>query len=99
MTLDRARGRRHIVLVGMMGAGKSTVGRRLAALLGRNFVDTDDEISAMTGKTVAELFSSEGEARFRAVESQVLREALESHTPSVIAVGGGAVLDSSNREL
>jgi len=99
MTLDPGRGRRHIVLVGMMGAGKSTVGRRLAALLGRNFVDTDDDISALTGKSVAELFSSEGEARFRAVESQVLREALESHTPSVIAVGGGAVLDSSNREL
>lgn len=93
------RGRQHIVLVGMMGAGKSTVGRRLAALLGRNFIDTDDEIMSSTNKSVAELFASDGEAAFRAVETRVLAEALRAPSPSVVAVGGGAVLDPRNREL
>jgi 5-deoxy-5-amino-3-dehydroquinate synthase len=91
------RGSDHIVLVGMMGSGKSSAGRRLAALLDRRFVDTDEAIVGSTGRTVQEIWSAEGEAKVRAVESTVLAEALGSPSPAVIAVGGGAVLDPVNR--
>jgi len=91
------RDRRHIVLVGMMGSGKSSAGLWLAALLGRLFVDTDEEIAAVTGSTIAEIWSNEGEEKMRAVESTVLAEAIASPSPSVISVGGGAVLDPENR--
>jgi 5-deoxy-5-amino-3-dehydroquinate synthase len=92
-----ARNRCHVVLVGMMGTGKSSAGRRLAALLDRSFVDTDEEIESAAGRTVAEIWSAEGEAKVRALESAVLAKAIASLTPSVIAVGGGAVLDPANR--
>ena len=91
------RDRRHIVLVGMMGTGKSSAGLRLAALLGRLFVDTDEEIAAVTGSTIPEIWSTEGEEKMRAVESTVLAEAIASPSPSVISVGGGAVLNPENR--
>jgi 5-deoxy-5-amino-3-dehydroquinate synthase len=89
--------RRHIVLVGMMGTGKSSAGHGLAALLGRPFVDTDEEIAAGCGMAVADLWVAEGEARVRQLESAVLAEAIASASPSVIAAGGGAVLDPANR--
>jgi len=75
-------------LVGMMGAGKSAVGRALAARLGRRLLDTDAEIEAGTGRSVATIFAEEGEARFRELEREVV-EAAAGH-PWVVALGGGA---------
>lgn len=87
----------HVVLIGMMGAGKTTVGRLVAERLGRPFRDSDQAIETRTGKTVAEIFAAEGEPAFRAVESEVLREMLASSEPAVIAAAGGAVIDPANR--
>jgi len=91
--------RRHVVLVGMMGVGKTTIGRALAARLGRPFVDSDAEVEARTGRTVRELFAADGEAAFRSLESSVLRDALARPEPTVVAAAGGSVLDARNREL
>lgn len=90
-------GPRHLVLVGLMGAGKTTVGRVCAQRLGRGFVDTDDLVEAGAGVTVADLFASEGETSFRQRERAAVIEALASPEPLVIACGGGAVVDPSNR--
>ncbi len=90
---------RPIVLVGMMGSGKSTVGEQLAHRLGRRFLDTDAEMEAQTGQTVDELFRYLGEFRFRSAEADVLADALHDPTPTVIATGGGAVLRRSNRDF
>jgi shikimate kinase len=88
----------HVVLIGMMGSGKTTIGELVAARLGMPFVDSDREIERRTGATVAELFASGGEPAFRTLESEVLLEALDRHDPSVIAAAGGAVLDPRNRQ-
>lgn len=88
---------RHVVLVGMMGAGKTTVGSRLARRLDRPFVDSDVEVERRSTRTVRQIFEEEGEAAFRALESEVLAEALASEEPSVIAAAGGTVLDGLNR--
>jgi shikimate kinase len=87
----------HLLLVGMMGAGKSTTGRILAERLGRPSVDTDEEVGRRAGSTVSEIFSSQGESAFRGHESEALRAALASDVASVVSVGGGAVLDPGNR--
>src|SRR6188508_3372399 len=84
-----ALGRRSIVLVGMMGAGKSSVGRRLAARLGVPFVDADIEIEKAAGMTITEIFATHGEPYFRAGEARVIARLLESG-PQVLATGGGA---------
>ena len=89
----------HVVLVGMMGVGKTTVGTRLAEALGRPFADSDAMIEARTGRTVREIFEADGEPVFRALESECLAESLESTTPTVIAAAGGVVLDPANRAL
>jgi shikimate kinase len=89
--------RPHVVLVGMMGAGKSTVGARLAQRLDRPFLDSDELVEAQTGRTVAEIFAAEGEAAFRAIETSVLLEMLDREVPAVIAAAGGVVLESANR--
>jgi shikimate kinase len=89
--------RRHLVLVGLMGAGKTTVGQRCAEILGRPFVDTDRLVEANAGVTVAEIFDHEGEARFRELERLAVADACASPAPLVIACGGGAVLDPDNR--
>ncbi len=86
-----------VLLIGMMGAGKSTTGHLLAARLGWPYLDSDDEIARRTGRTVPEIWKAEGEAAFRAEESRVLAEATTSDGPVVIAVAGGAVLDPANR--
>lgn len=86
----------HIVLVGPMGAGKSAVGRTLAARLGRPFLDLDEQIEAIAGMAIAGIFERQGEAAFRAQESHALRHALAGPA-AVIATGGGAVLDADNR--
>jgi shikimate kinase len=89
----------HVVLVGLMGSGKSTVARLLGERLGRPVVDSDAVIEASTGRTVREIFESDGEDAFRALETSVLQEALASPTPAVIAAAGGAVLRPENRTL
>ena len=89
--------RRHLVLVGLMGVGKTTVGRICAQRLDRPFVDTDDVVTANAGATVAELFEREGEAGFRARERDAVADVCASVEPLVIACGGGAVLDAENR--
>ncbi len=88
-----------IVLVGMMGAGKTTVGRALAARLGVDFIDTDDLVSVSAGCSIRELFERHGEAHFRRVESSVLEEVLGAITSGVIGCGGGIVTADLNRRL
>jgi shikimate kinase len=88
---------RHLVLVGMMGAGKSTVGKRCATRLGRAFVDTDEVIAITAGASVADVFARDGEVAFRALERVAVADACAAPRPMVIAVGGGAVLDAENR--
>jgi shikimate kinase len=90
---------RHLVLIGMMGVGKSSVGRRVALRLGRQFLDTDKMVEDDAGSTVAEIFAAEGEAAFRALEAAAARRALESDPYAVIAFGGGAVLDPATSGL
>jgi shikimate kinase len=90
---------RPVVLVGLMGVGKSAVGRRLAERLGRPFVDTDARVAELAGSSIAELFEHEGEDAFRARESSALVEALAGRPPAVVATGGGVVLAEHNRRL
>jgi shikimate kinase len=89
----------HIVLVGMMGVGKSTVGRALAVTLDRPLFDSDEMIEDRTGRTVRDIWLTDGEPVFRALETEVLLEALEAHEPSVIAAAGGVVLSETNRSI
>jgi shikimate kinase len=93
-----ALGRRSIVLVGMMGAGKSSIGRRLAARLGIPFVDADSEIESAAGMTIPEIFAKHGEPYFRAGEARVIARLLDSG-PQVLATGGGAIMDQHTRDL
>ena len=86
-----------ILLVGMMGAGKSTVGRLLADRLGWTYLDSDEQVTSRTGRTVPELFAERGEAEFRSEEKRALTEAVGLDGPAVVAVAGGAVLDPDNR--
>ncbi len=88
----------HLVLVGMMGVGKSTVGRLVAAELDRPLFDSDEMIEERTGRTVREIWSADGEPAFRALESDTLVEALAAPEPSVIAAAGGVVLSDANRD-
>jgi shikimate kinase len=89
---------RHVVLVGMMGAGKSAVGRRVAARLVWSFSDSDTVVEDRTGRTVGEIWRHDGEEAFRVLEADALQEALADPTPSVIAAAGGTVLDPRNRQ-
>ncbi len=89
---------RTIALVGLMGAGKSTVGRRLADVLGRTFCDSDDEIEQAAGLSIADIFTLHGEKEFRRGEKRVL-ERLLRNPPHVLATGGGAYLDPDTRKL
>ncbi len=88
---------KHVVLVGMMGAGKSAVGRRVAARLVRPFSDSDTVVEDRMGRTVGEIWRTDGEAAFRQLEAEALQSALTDPTPSVIAAAGGTVLDAGNR--
>ena len=91
-----ALGRRSVVLVGMMGAGKSSVGRRMALRLGIPFVDADTEIEKAAGMTISDIFAARGEAEFRAGEARVILRLLEAG-PQVVATGGGAFLNPDTR--
>jgi len=93
-----ALGRRSIVLVGMMGAGKSSVGRRLASRLGINFVDADTEIETAAGMTIPEIFAKHGEGYFRSGEARVIARLLDGG-PQVLATGGGSIMDQKTRDL
>jgi len=92
-----ADGVRHLVLVGLMGAGKTTVGQRCSDLLDRPFVDTDELIVASVGVPFDDIWAAEGEAGFRAREKTAVADAAASPAPLVISCGGGAVLDADNR--
>jgi shikimate kinase len=94
--LHAALGRRSIVLVGMMGAGKSSIGRRLATRLGIPFVDADTEIEKAAGMTIPEIFAAHGEPYFRAGEQRVIARLLDSG-PQVLATGGGAFMNRDTR--
>jgi shikimate kinase len=87
---------RSIVLVGMMGVGKSSIGRRLAARLGLPFVDADTEIEKAAGTSIADIFARHGEADFRSGEARVIARLLEGG-PQVLASGGGAVMNADTR--
>jgi shikimate kinase len=87
-----------IVLVGPMGVGKSTVGALLAERLHCGFRDTDDDIVAVQGRSIREIFVDEGEPYFRDVERRVVRAAIAEHD-GVVSLGGGAVLDAATRAL
>lgn len=92
-----ALGQRSVVLVGMMGAGKSSIGRRLAARLAIPFIDADAEIEAAAGMTILEIFAKHGEPYFRAGEARVISRLLEGG-PQVLATGGGAIMDARTRD-
>jgi len=96
--IARSLGGRSIVLIGMMGAGKSSVGRRLAGRLGVPFVDADTEIENAAGMTIPEIFVRHGEPYFRAGEARVIARLLENG-PQVLATGGGAVMNQQTRDL
>lgn len=89
---------RTIALVGLMGVGKSTVGRRLASRLGLPFADGDHEIESAAGMSVSEIFGTRGEGEFRAGEARVMKRLLEG-PPIVLATGGGAMLNADTRAL
>jgi len=89
-------GGRSIVLVGMMGVGKSSIGRRLAARLGILFVDADTEIEKAAGMSIADIFARHGEADFRSGEARVIARLLDGG-PQVLATGGGAVMNADTR--
>lgn len=87
-----------VVLVGMMGAGKTAVGRTLAGQLGVEFLDSDHEIVSAANMSIAEIFARDGEPFFRDKESQVIERLLEG-TPGVLSTGGGAFLSERNRKM
>ena len=89
---------RPLVLVGMMGAGKTTVGRRLATRLGRHFVDSDEEVEKAAGMSIEDIFASRGEADFRAGEVRVIARLLKDHD-LVLGTGGGAFINAETRAL
>jgi shikimate kinase len=91
-------GRRSIVFVGLMGAGKTAIGRKVAATLGLPFLDSDQEIEAVSRMTVPELFDRYGEPEFRALEQRVIARVLE-HGPQVLSTGGGAFMNAQTREI
>jgi shikimate kinase len=89
-------GNRSIALIGMMGVGKSSIGRRLGARLGVPFVDADTEIEKAAGMSIADIFARHGEADFRSGEARVIARLLQGG-PQVLATGGGAVLNADTR--
>lgn len=91
-------GARAIVLVGMMGSGKSSVGRRLATRLGLPFVDADTEIETAAHMSIPEIFAQRGEAEFREGERRVISRVLTTRAPLVLATGGGAFMNAETRE-
>jgi shikimate kinase len=98
MSIDPRLRKRTITLVGLMGAGKSSVGRRLASVLNLPFRDTDEEVERAAGRSVAEIFADLGEAAFRDGERRVIARLLDQ-PPHVLATGGGAFMNPETRKL
>lgn len=94
--LGQRLGRRSVVFVGLMGAGKTVIGRRVADMLGLPFVDSDHEIEAVSRMSVPDLFARYGEAEFRSLERRVIARLLKTG-PRVLSTGGGAFMDSATR--
>lgn len=90
-------GNRSIVFVGLMGAGKTAIGRKVATMLGLPFIDSDQEIESVSRMSVPELFERYGETEFRALEQRVILRVLE-HGPQVLSTGGGAFMNAQTRE-
>lgn len=90
---------RKLMLIGMMGAGKTTTGRLLADRLGYPYFDTDDEVERRSGRTVPQIWKEDGERAFRDEESRVLAELCARPGPCVVSVAGGAVIDLENRAV
>jgi shikimate kinase len=88
----------NIILIGFMGCGKSSIGRRVAQRLGHQFLDSDELVTARASKSIAEIFASEGEEAFRALETAEL-QALTTSSKIVLATGGGAILNPVNRDI
>ncbi|MGE2689887.1 shikimate kinase [Mycolicibacterium pulveris] len=85
------------VLVGLPGSGKSTIGRRLAKALDMTMLDTDTAIEEKTGRTIADIFATDGEKEFRRIEEEVIRDALQSHD-GILSLGGGAITTAGVRD-
>jgi shikimate kinase len=96
LAIREALGRRSVVLIGLMGAGKTAVGRRLANRLDLPFIDADTEIEEAAGASISEIFAEHGEAYFRQGERKVIARLLE-HGPQVLATGGGAYMNPDTR--
>jgi shikimate kinase len=88
-----------VILVGFMGAGKTTVGRLLAQRLNRRFVDLDDRIRERDGRTIPVIFRDAGEEHFRSVETECLRQLIAEEQPTIIALGGGAFVQEANTTM
>ncbi len=92
-------GKKIIVLTGIMGAGKTTIGSKLAEKLGFYFIDSDQEIEDVEGKSIADIFQKKGEKYFRNVEKNIVKEILNRDEQVVLSLGGGAFMDDEIREL
>lgn len=88
----------NIILIGFMGSGKTTVGKKLAQEMGWQFIDTDRKIEELTGLTITELFKASGEMKFRSEEALMIKK-IQNQTQSVIATGGGTVVAQENFEI
>jgi len=97
VTVDADDPNRHLALIGLSGVGKSTIGRLLASELGLQWCDLDERLERKVGRTIADIFSTDGEPHFRSLESEVLTEALAEDRRMVISTGGGVILAAENR--
>jgi shikimate kinase len=97
-TLRERLGARSVVFVGLMGAGKTAIGRKVAGMLGLPFIDSDHEIEAVSRMTIPDLFERYGEAEFRALEQRVIHRLLTENGPQVLSTGGGAFMNEQTRE-
>ena len=88
-------GKNLVYIIGFMGSGKSTAGKKLAAALGWTFIDLDRQIETAAGKSIPEIFSQDGEEKFRSLETEVLRS-LKSHAKTIVSTGGGTTCHAEN---